>query len=107
MSRTLRKFCLALAISLSALAVPGSALADALVVVSVQSPTHAEGVVTLTARAGGQVYRCTTEHGMCSIDGVPGGHYAVVFTPASGPPTDARNVMIAPAGRVELHLAAP
>lgn len=112
MSRSLRNLCLALLLGLVTLAVPGSALADALVVVTVNSPSHAEGVVTLTARNGGETFSCTiitytTQHGSCSIDGVPGGHYAVVFTASAGGATDARSVMIAPAGRVELHLTAP
>jgi len=107
MSRSLRQLSFALALTLFGLALPGSALADALVVVSVESPSHAQGVVTLTARAGGRVFSCTTDNGTCSVDGVPGGHYSVVFTTAEGATTDARNVMIAPAGRVELHLTAP
>jgi len=107
MSRSLRNLCLAFLFGLLTLALPGSALADALVVVTVESPSHAEGVVTLTARNGGQAFSCTTQHGSCSIDGVPGGHYAVIFTATAGGATDARNVMIAPAGRVELHLTAP
>lgn len=105
MSRPLHRVLLG-ALVLVSLALPMIALADALVVVHVDSESHAEGEVTLTARAGGQVYRCTTHEGQCSVDHVPGGHYSVVFTPTDGAPTDARTVMIAPAGRVELHVSA-
>ena len=107
MSRSLRHLLLLSAIALATLTVPGVALADALVVVTVDSPSHAEGVVTLTSRADAHTYSCTMHQGSCSVDGVPGGRYSVVFTPTTGQPTDARGVMIAPAGRVELHLAAP
>ncbi|NOY93278.1 MAG: hypothetical protein GXP55_18995 [Deltaproteobacteria bacterium] len=107
MSRPLRHFLFALALCLGTFTLPRVALADALVVITVDSASHTEGVVTLTARTGGRTFSCTTQHGSCSVNGVPGGHYSVVFRPSSGQPTDARSVMIAPAGRVELHLAAP
>jgi len=103
--RRLAPLCLAL-LGLATFAAP--ALADALVVVQVQTEggDPVEGEVTLSPRGGGDSFSCTTEDGECQIPHVPGGRYTVHFEPAQGDPPADRSAMIPPRGRVELHVAA-
>lgn len=84
------------------------AFADALVVVEVRGPdgTVREGQVTLRPASGGAAHSCQTANGTCRITDVPGGRYAVEFTPASGEAPPTRTAMIPPEGTVTLHVAA-
>ena len=85
------------------------ALADALVVVQVQteSGSPVDGQVTLRPRGGGgESFSCTTEAGECQIPHVPGGRYTVQFDPTEGDAPPPKAAMIPPAGRVTLHVAA-
>ncbi|MCB9629199.1 MAG: carboxypeptidase regulatory-like domain-containing protein [Sandaracinaceae bacterium] len=99
---------LVLALPFVLVGVPASVLADALVNVEVRSEAGqpVDGVVVLQARAGGQVFQCTTAGGSCRIDNVPGGQYTATFTPAGGSAQAPRTVMIPPAGTVSLRVAA-
>jgi len=88
-----------------AVAVPGIAFADALVVVNVRGANGeaADGRVTLTAEAGGRTYICQTQAGKCEFPNVPGGSYRASVVPTdSTHATPPRAVMIPPAGKVSL-----
>lgn len=83
--------------------------ADAEVRVRVEDATGqaADGKVTLeSASESAKRFSCTTQKGSCTIKGVPGGQYLVVFSPAKGSSTKPRKVMIPPNGQVKLRVAA-
>ena len=93
---------------LIALTFVSTALADALVVVQVQTGggENVDGQVTLRPRGGGESFSCTTRQGRCQIPRVPGGRYTVVFQPSSGEAPAPKSAMIPPSGNVTLHVSA-
>ncbi len=89
----------------SAVVLSSVALADAVVTVNVRDAggRPADGKVTLTADAGGQVFSCQTQNGTCQIPKVPGGNYKASVVPnGSTQATAPRGVMIPPVGKVSL-----
>ncbi|MEO0325439.1 MAG: carboxypeptidase-like regulatory domain-containing protein [Myxococcota bacterium] len=82
--------------------------ADALVVVQVRAPdgTPVDGRVVLEGPEGQAPHSCTTEEGECRIQGVPGGRYTARFEPRQGEAPAPTQVVVPPAGRVVLRVAA-
>jgi hypothetical protein len=95
---------LALVATLVILTTPGTAHAEAVVVVKVRTPAGkaAEGRVTLVPRGDGERHSCTTKGGTCRMEGVPGGSYEVRLDPAEGQAPSPRRVMIPPSGEATL-----
>lgn len=94
---------------LSALLFATPAWANATVQVQVQSASGktVDGQVSLTNTEDVKKrFACATSRGRCTIPGVPGGRYTVVFRPSKGKPSTPRKVMIPPSGNVTLRVAA-
>lgn len=63
-----------------------------------------EADVTLTAEEGGGTYRCRTQDGTCTLEGVATGSYVATAEPiGEGRPPLPRRVMVA-GGEVTVHL---
>jgi len=102
----MKRRLLAVVLAVAAFGGAAVALAEATVHVQVRAAQgNVDGTVTLTA--AGRTFSCHTQHGACTIPGVPGGSASASFAPDGGgaaPP--ARTVMIAPSGDVQLILSA-
>ena len=104
-----RTLLLSAFLCLSALLVATPAWANATVQVEVHASSGAtvDGQVSLTnVTDTSKRFACATRKGRCTIPGVPGGRYSVVFRPNKGNAGAPRNVMIPPNGNVKLRVAA-
>lgn len=82
--------------------------ADALVVVQVRAAdgSPVDGRVVLEGAEGQALHECTTREGECRMEGVPGGRYTARFEPREGESPAPTRVVVPPAGRVVLRVAA-
>lgn len=105
-SRSLARSLLAAAIAGGSIvaALPGVALADAVVVVDLRGSRDATVVLS---DASGPVGSCRTTNRTCEIHGVAPGRYTVSARLDDGEETPGRPVMIPPDGRVTLIVAVP
>lgn len=104
MSRSSSAFLRSCALASSlALALPGLARADALVLVTLRRSdgTPVAGTVQLTR--GAETHRCSTDaEGHCELRGVTGGAYTVTVRQREKQAPKPRTVMVPPTGEVKL-----
>ena len=82
--------------------------AQARVLVEVRNPDGGKvnGQVTLSATGDtNKKFTCRTSGGRCTISGVPGGRYVVVFRPNKGKAGSPQQAMIPPDGEVKLRVS--
>ncbi len=107
LTRMYAVFCAAMLGMLAWSVAPQSASAQALVIVKVRDSGDkpVDGKVTLESKDKKSTYTCQTSSGTCKIENVAGGLHVVTFNPKAGKPSNPRNVMIPPQGKVTLFVA--